>query len=1343
MSTLPQYPGREEGPRTPRLVPAREKARKAHSKKIAAAIGLGLLILLLVIIAALLILPHIKSFRQYALRVAEQKLSSSLGTNVAVRDFALSLRHLTLDLYSVRVSGAQPYPNPPLVTVDHLGAGLAISSLWRREWYVKSITVDHPVVRVFEDGRGTDNLPRPKSTSGQSHTDWFKLGVRHALLDQGELYYNNRKSLLDADLHELTLQARYEPTEERYWGGVSYRDGHLKVENYRSMPHDLEAQFDTTPTQFRLRRALLRSGSSRFELNATVDDFRQPRMQANYRAVIDSGEFRRLVNNPTLPTGVIDITGRLDYQSQPSVPLLASVKLEGDLVSRGLVIQTSGFRSVINDIGARYSVANGNAAVSDVHARLLGGNLTANFLMRDLQGNSRSRLRAAVEGVSLAQLRPLMNSSAFEQVSLAGTVKADADASWGKSLANLVAKTNATIQAQVAPRANGNAPPVPLNGAIHAGYIAARKEVSLDHSYLRLPNTALDLNGALSNRSSLEIRLEARDLHELETLADNFTNRGQPPSQLGLSGIASFTGLATGSTSAPRISGQVRVSNLHLRGTAWRLVRTNLQISPSQASFENGELQPADQGRITFNLSTALRHWSFQNTSPIEVGLNATQVNVADLTRLAGSQAPIAGILSARVSLRGSELKPVGQGDLSLSRARISSEPVQAVNLKFQGTGNELHANLKIQIPAGAAQGAFTYFPKEEKYQAELQALGIRLDQFQTVKSRNLAIAGILNITARGEGSLRNPELAANIDSPALEIRKQKLGDLRLRSSLSNHVANLQLDTRAVNTMISARAQVNTTGEYQTSAKIDTQTIPLQPLVSLYAPSQAANLTGRTELHATLAGPLKNKSALDAHAIIPILEVNYANKLQLAAASPIHIDFTNGVLALERTHIQGTGTDVELQASVPTSNTQPLSLLALGTLNLDVAQLVDPDLSTSGQLRFDINSYGARTNPDVQGQIRIVNANFASGSVPIGLEQGNGVLTLTKDRLNITEFTGMMGGGKVKASGGVIYKPGLRFDLAFAGAGVRLLYPEGVREGLDANLTFTGTTEAATLGGRVKIEQLSFTPDFDLTDFMSQFGGESTPPPTPGFSQNVQLNLTVESTSGINLVSRELSVQGNANLNVRGTADEPVILGRVNLSGGDLIFMGNRYLLQPGTIDFSNPSRTQPNVNLAANTTIQQYNIYLQFYGPADHLRTNYTSVPSLPPSDIINLLAFGKTSEASAANPTPGNLGAESLLASQVSSQVTSRVEKIAGISRLSVDPVLAGNGTQQNPGARITVQQRVAGNIFVTFATDVTQTQNQVIELQYNISPRVMFSGTRDQNGGFGFDTRIQKSW
>jgi translocation and assembly module TamB len=89
----------------------------------------------------------------------------------------------------------------------------------------------------------------------------------------------------------------------------------------------------------------------------------------------------------------------------------------------------------------------------------------------------------------------------------------------------------------------------------------------------------------------------------------------------------------------------------------------------------------------------------------------------------------------------------------------------------------------------------------------------------------------------------------------------------------------------------------------------------------------------------------------------------------------------------------------------------------------------------------------------------------------------------------------------------------------------------------------------------------------------------------------------------------------------------------------------------------------------------------------------------------------------------------------------VTSRIEKVAGISQLSIDPVLGGN--QQDPGARVTIQQRVTGNLFVTFATDATSTQREVIKLEYQATPRVSLSGVRDQNGGFAFDVRIKKTW
>jgi translocation and assembly module TamB len=98
-------------------------------------------------------------------------------------------------------------------------------------------------------------------------------------------------------------------------------------------------------------------------------------------------------------------------------------------------------------------------------------------------------------------------------------------------------------------------------------------------------------------------------------------------------------------------------------------------------------------------------------------------------------------------------------------------------------------------------------------------------------------------------------------------------------------------------------------------------------------------------------------------------------------------------------------------------------------------------------------------------------------------------------------------------------------------------------------------------------------------------------------------------------------------------------------------------------------------------------------------------------------------------------------MVASSVSNQVTNPIEKIAGISQLSIDPVLGGN--QQDPGARVTIKQRVSGNVFVTFATDATSTQRQVIKLEYQATPRVGVSGVRDQNGGMAVDVRIKKVW
>ncbi len=614
----------------------------------------------------------------------------------------------------------------------------------------------------------------------------------------------------------------------------------------------------------------------------------------------------------------------------------------------------------------------------------------------------------------------------------------------------------------------------------------------------------------------------------------------------------------------------------------------------------------------------------------------------------------------------------------------------------------------------------------------------------QALQAQKIDAKGVVAIQAKGAGTFDNPQLDATLQIPQIDMQNQKIADVNLQMNVANHLATANLTSAAVGTQIKANAKVNLTGDYLADATLDTQTIPLQPIFAIYAPDQAADLNGQTEIHGTLHGPLKNKKLLEAHITIPTLKLAYNNTIQLAETAPIRVDYKDRVVTLQRSGLKGTDTDLQFSGSMSTaSKDAPVSLLLLGTVNLQIAQLFEPDIRSSGELKFNINTNGATTSPNFAGEVDIVDANFASGDLPVGLQHGNGVLSLTKDRLNITKFQGTVGGGTVTAQGGVAYRPAIQFDLGLSANGVRALYPDGVRETVNANLRLAGTTDNAVLGGQVNLADLSFTPAFDLTSFINQFSGGVSPPPTPGISQNIQLNLGLSSENNINLVSRTLSINGSANLRVRGTAAQPVILGRVNLSGGDIILNGDRFVLNGGTIEFVNPSETEPVVNLALNTTIQQYNISMRFNGPIDQLRTNYASDPSLPAADIINLLAFGTTTEASAATSTPANQAAESLVASQVSSQVTSRVSKVAGISQLSINPVLAGGTSQGPPGANITIQQRVTGNLFVTFSSNVASTQNETIQGQYQLSPRVALSATRDQNGGVAVDTLIKKTW
>jgi hypothetical protein len=76
-----------------------------------------------------------------------------------------------------------------------------------------------------------------------------------------------------------------------------------------------------------------------------------------------------------------------------------------------------------------------------------------------------------------------------------------------------------------------------------------------------------------------------------------------------------------------------------------------------------------------------------------------------------------------------------------------------------------------------------------------------------------------------------------------------------------------------------------------------------------------------------------------------------------------------------------------------------------------------------------------------------------------------------------------------------------------------------------------------------------------------------------------------------------------------------------------------------------------------------------------------------------------------------------------------------------LQIDPLIGGSN--RNPSARVAIQERVTKNFTFTYSTDVTSTQGEIIQGEYQVSKRWSVSVVRNENGRVAVDARFHKTF
>jgi len=1302
----------------------------------------GLLALLLIAVLTGYCYLRSSSFQRFALRKIVEQSDLATGGRAEIGAVKFDWPTLTGHLYNITLHGREDREQTPLLHADELTVRLKIPSVLHLQVGLRELVLAHPVIHLRVSRQGQSNLPSVPSRQSGSRTRVFDLAIDHAQLTNGEINYNDKKIPVDANLYDLGTNVYFEHFAKRYEGTLSYNHGRVRYAQYTALPHSLALKFSASPERFNVETATLKLGASEVTFDGQISNDSNPIADGSYKIRIHSQDFASM-SPAAAPAGDVLLSGKLHYQSVGSQSFLKNASLNGHLASDVITASASGTRIEMRKLEGTYALNNGNLRVSDLRAEAFGGRIAGGIEVNHLDETPESRIQASLHSVSLRSIQQAFRSHPLQAVAFSGTVGGTIEASWKGNASNLRARSDLVVQALAGNKSHPAGTEVPVDGAIHVTYDGVNQTIGLSQTALRTPAITLMAQGKIGDRSRrdrfrndrfsedhsvLQVQLAAKDLHQLLAVISFFrpTQTGMPV----VSGSATLNAVVHGSLGKPIFTALLNAQNLEVQGSEWTSARVDVRANSSEVAVQNGMLVDAHGGQANFSGSVKLTDWSYEPSNPIKAGLDLKRMRVVDLQKLANRQYPISGDLSAKLSLEGSQNNPEGSGSAQLANAHVYGEPIQNLAANFRAANGSIVSTLNLATAAGALDANLSYTPKTKAYTIRMKVPSVVLQKLRVVQMKNLPLNGTVTASVTGEGTLDDPRLVASVELPRLQIRDNSIFELKAEIRVASHDADFNLESEVSQASIHAHGRVALSGDYYTEAVIDSGSIPLGALMATYAPTASQGFQGQTELHATFKGPLKDRSKIEAHVSIPVLKASYQS-LQIGIANPIQADYVNSVITLQPAEIQGTGTWLRVQGRVPIGGTGSPTLSAKGSVDVRILRIVAPRVESSGMLDLDLHVSGSAAKSKIEGQVRLKDVAMITADSPVGVEKLNGTFDIRDDRVQISKMAGQIGGGQVSVGGSIAYRPSVQFNVAMQGQSVRLRYPDGLRSVLDANLMFSGTTQDSTLNGRVLIDSLSFTPDFDLAKFSDHFStGNSLS--QPGVADNVRLAIGVQSRENLNATSSQISIAGQAALQVGGTAANPVITGRTILSSGEVFYRNVRYHLQTGVITFDDPNETHPVMNISASTTVEQYNLTLTLRGPLDKLTTSYVSDPPLATADIINLIAQGKTTQE--ANAT--SQSTDSIIASQAASQVSGGVEKLAGISSLQIDPLMSGNN--QNPSAQVAIQQRVTKNLLFTFTTDVSQPGSEMVQGEYQINKRWSVSTTRDQLGGVSVDGR-----
>jgi translocation and assembly module TamB len=1023
---------------------------------------------------------------------------------------------------------------------------------------------------------------------------------------------------------------------------------------------------------------------------------------------------------------------------------------------------------------------NNQIQLNNFNAEIMNGRATGNATVSTTARGS-SRVAAEFNDLDIGKLLALVSGRV---VPLAGNTNGNVDLTFpGTNVKAASGSVRAEFKAETGTEESGR---TPLTGEVALN--ATRGVFSIERANLKTNASELTATGRFSfetDDSDLQLNLASSDASELPRV---LFSTGFFPSveeqfesyRIELAGELAFNGTLRGRVTDPSIDGRASVGVFSVGGRELGTLTAQLNITPELISVPEGRLTEPDGGGIQFVLNAP-------RTGENNISLDATldRANAGNLIAALPLIKPatrdrlssLKSDLSGRINVTGLPDAMSGNADLRFGEGTYEAEHFESIVARatFKGSTVNLET-VDARFDAGHVTANGTLDTKTLAFNLDARGENIQLNRLGAMGRSTSGLprlTGTADLNAKATGVFTDfSTYQINFDGTGKDvtINGKPAGELTLVGRTENQQLNVTFTTGLLGQPQVVSARVNLADE-RLPTTIET-TLTGADLTALFAallPSNSVRVTGRATGTLRVTGNLtdedKNFSTAGLQGTAEFTDLTiFVEDIQLSAVSPLLVQFRANEITFEKTQFTGPGTNIVLGGTAAIGAGGRQSLTIDGKLNLRALNGLSPNVFLAGAADVAVRVGGTYEQPRFNGTATLTGASISTliEDERLSFQNVKGRVIFNANQAQIDYLNGTIGGGRVSATGGALlsgFTPS-RYRLSVRGDDVTVPFPEGFNTTADATLEINGSLAASgqpatIISGTVNLRRAEYTKDIELADLINQRSEASL---TEGegdslLAATTQLDLRVEGRDALVVRNNLADTVGSVSLRIVGPMEDPVVSGRITATSGTINFRNDRYEITRALIDLPARRDADPLLNIQAESEIRGYSVTVTMTGPLSQPNVALRSDPALPQADVVSLVLTGNLSsgDAGASSLAQTGLGtAASLLTDTlVNTPARRATDKLFGLNRFEIDPLITGRGGA-SPTARLTIGRQINKNLSITYSTNVTADQNQVLAVEYRVSNRLSFvaqyeqgsvSGFSSRNDNFSFEIRFKK--